>query len=501
MDYITTGKRTHHQTFMSDEIPTGRPLAHARWAGGLVIGLALAVLGGTLAWAALDLRARVRAQIVQRDAEILDAVTVMQHLNDQTAGETIAPLDDPGEQFQLALKVSRLRNVLGVRLYDGEGKFVNAFPAYITETALPAADLARLRQLEPVSYFSPGARMEEQDLLAETNSAPADLLFVEVPLRTAGQTRPAGVIQFLMDGRSIARQYADLDRNLMWKFATAFLAGAAVLTAGLGFALRRVRRANQKLAARTADLLRANRELALAARTSAVGAVAAHLIHGLKNPLSGLSQFVHQHHGKNGSTPEPEWQAALGTTQRMEELINRVVRVLQEEQSATAYEISVTELADLLARKMHTPAEAAGVRFKTKIRFDGLLSNREADLILLILENLVQNAIEAARPGKEVELKVTESAGSINFEVSDQGHGLAAAQEARLFMPGPSGKPGGGGIGLAISKQLAQCLGAKLELAANSPAGCTFRLVILPAAAGATPPARAEKGLGLRSPG
>ena len=342
--------------------------------------------------------------------------------------------------------------------------------------------------------------MQEQDLLAETNSAPADLLFVAVPLRTEGRAQPAGVIQFLMDGRSVALQYAELDRNLMWKFATAFLAGAAVLIAGLGFALRRVRRANQKLAARTADLLRANRELALAARTSAVGAVASHLIHGLKNPLSGLSQFVHQHHGENGNAPEPEWQAALGTTQRMEELINRVVRVLQEEQSATAYEISVTELADMLARKMQAPAEAAGVRFKAKIRFDGLLSNREADLVLLILENLVQNAIEASRPGKEVELKVTESAGPIAFEVSDQGGGLSAAQEARLFRPGPSGKPGGGGIGLAISKQLAQSLGAEMELAANSPAGCTFRLVILPTAAGSAPPDRMETELGLPSP-
>ena len=38
------------------------------------------------------------------------------------AGETLATLADPGEQFQLALKVSKLRNVLGVRLYAGDGK-------------------------------------------------------------------------------------------------------------------------------------------------------------------------------------------------------------------------------------------------------------------------------------------------------------------------------------------------------------------------------------------
>src|SRR5580692_1475715 len=103
-----------------------RPIQRPRWVPFLVIGLALAVLGGTLAWSALDLRARIRSQIVQREGEILDAVTIMQHLNDQESGETIASLADPGEQFQLALKVSRLRDVLAVRWYSADGKSVGA---------------------------------------------------------------------------------------------------------------------------------------------------------------------------------------------------------------------------------------------------------------------------------------------------------------------------------------------------------------------------------------
>jgi signal transduction histidine kinase len=462
---------------MDHNAKPGRSLRTSRWAGGLVIGLALAVLGGTLAWSAWDLRARIRAQIVGRDAEILDAVTQMQHLNDETAGETIATLEDPGEQFQLALKVSRLRNVLGVRLYARDGKFLNAFPAYITEAALPVHDLKRLQTLQPVSWFFARGRLQDQDMLAESNTAPAALLFVEVPLRTDNPPRLAGMIQFLMDGSTIAREYAALDQTLIRKFFTAFLIGAAILVAGLGFAWHRVQRANQKLARRTGDLLQANRELALAARTSAVGAVAAHLIHGLKNPLSGLRHFVHSQHVAGASS---EWQLALGTTQRMEELINRVVRVLQEQQAGVEYEISIPELVALLMPKAMAMAETHGIRFETKVRFDGNLSNREADLILLILENLVQNAIEATPAGKLVELNVTADAGVIRFEVRDQGPGLPAGMESRLFLPCASGKKGGGGIGLAISKHLAQSLGAQLELAINAPSGCTFRLAVRP---------------------
>jgi signal transduction histidine kinase len=368
--------------------------------------------------------------------------------------------------------------VLGVRLYSADGKFVNAFPAYITETALPVADLAQLKNLQPVSYFSARARMEEQDLLAETNNPMAALLFVEVPLRMDDQKRLAGVIQFLMDGSSIARQYADLNRNLALKFSIAFLVGAGILMAGLGLALRRVQQANQKLAERTGNLLQANRELALAARTSAVGAVASHLIHGLKNPLSGLHNFVHAHNAENKNGSDTEWQTALSTTQRMEALINRVVRVLQEQQSGVEYEISIAELVGMLDQKTKILAEATGVRLETKVLFDGMLSNRDANLILLILENLVQNGIEATPPGKSVEMCETGDAGAINFEVRDQGSGLPPGMETRLFTPCTSAKKGGGGIGLAISKQLAQSLGAKLELAVNSPTGCKFRLIV-----------------------
>jgi signal transduction histidine kinase len=485
---------------MRIEEPIDPPIQRSRWAPFLVIGMALAVLGGTLAWSALDLRARIRTQILEVNGEILDAVTLMQHTNDQANGETLASLADPGEQFQLALEVSRFRSVLGVRLYSADGEFTNAFPAYIAEAALRPSDLAQLRTLRPVSYFSAQAPMQEQDLLTETNSATEPLLFVEVPLRTDDDQHLAGVIQFLMDGSSIVRQYSDLDRNLALKFSAAFVVAAGILMAGLGLALRRVQRANAELAQRTDNLLQANRELALAARTSAVGAVASHLIHGLKNPLSGLRTFVHAQQTEKSNGSDTEWRTALSTTQRMEELINRVVRVLQEQQDGAEYEISIAELAGMLAPRAKALADSTGVGFATRVLFDRTLSNRQADLILLILENLVQNAIEATPRGKGVELCVTGEAGVINFEVCDQGAGLPPGVQARLFMPCTSGKKGGGGIGLAISKQLAQSLGAKLELTHSSASGCKFRLSLPEQPAGAIPRTAEGQSVAMNQP-
>jgi signal transduction histidine kinase len=107
---------------------------------------------------------------------------------------------------------------------------------------------------------------------------------------------------------------------------------------------------------------------------------------------------------------------------------------------------------------------------------EGMLTNREANLVLLILENLIQNAFQATPEGKSVRLNMVEENGTVQCDVLDEGTGLPAEVKARLFSPCRSTKPGGSGIGLAISKQLATQIGAALELKSASSGGCVFRL-------------------------
>lgn len=73
-------------------------------------------------------------------------------------------------------------------------------------------------------------------------------------------------------------------------------------------------------------------------------------------------------------------------------------------------------------------------------------------------------------------LRALGDAANIQFEVEDQGPGLCSLSAEKLFAPCSSAKKGGSGIGLAISRQLANHLGASLELKQSSPAGCCFRL-------------------------
>jgi signal transduction histidine kinase len=463
-------------------------ISSRRWLA-LMVTLALVVLGGAILSSVWLLRLKLHESIADHDGRILHAVSLLQQMGDDSGTETAGSLSDPGAQLDLILNISRLQGVIGIRLFSPAGRFVNALPAYITEGELPRQDLSILESLKPVSHYHPNGRLEDVDLLAEApRGVVTPLLIVNVPLHAKDQPQLLGVAQFILQGETLSQAFVELDRKLAWLAILVFLASGGMLTVALTFAFGKINRANRLLADRTASLLQANQELALAAKTSAVGAVAAHLIHGLKNPLSGLQGFVNHHGAGNGSARDPDWTEAVATTQRMQNLIGEVVRILGEQNSMAHYELSLEELAELIAARMTPVAEKLGVHFATQLEGSGTLSNREANLVALILENLIQNALQATPRSQSVLLSLVGSNGTVVFEVQDEGPGLPAVVREQLFAPCRSTKDGGSGIGLAISKQLATHLGGTLELKQSTGEGCVFRFALPLASANVSPP-------------
>jgi signal transduction histidine kinase len=111
------------------------------------------------------------------------------------------------------------------------------------------------------------------------------------------------------------------------------------------------------------------------------------------------------------------------------------------------------------------------------------ISGRRANLVTLVLRNLLQNALEATPRGGVVTLNAAGlHDGGAEFLVEDGGGGLPDSVRARLFQPCSSTKPGGSGLGLALSHQLAQQAGGRIELVRTGPEGTSFRLVLAPEA-------------------
>jgi len=279
------------------------------------------------------------------------------------------------------------------------------------------------------------------------------------------------VAELVLDGTGIDRELRKLDQHLFWQAALGFLLSGGAAGFALAWAFFRLQTMNRRLQNQAARLRRANQELALSNKTSALGAVTAHVIHGLTSPLNGLQNFVDAH-AEGGE----EWQAAMVNTRRMQTLVGEVMRVLGEQTQGIEYELSFEELAQVLERRVQPAAQTAGVQYEQCITARGELSSRTANLLLLILENLVQNAFQATPAGKRVTLSMAQASTGLRCEVTDEGCGLPPALLDRLFVPCRSTKASGNGLGLALSQHLARQLGAELRLVRSNKYGTTFAL-------------------------
>jgi len=443
----------------------------------LGMGLALGVLGVTLFtcwWLVRDL---VRHQILQRDAEALHATTLMEQIDALSLnGNEVRNEAQVG--FDAAILASRLKGVLGIRFFDTNGVFTDSFPAYILPEALEPDAMKSVRALEPYSRFCPNTPWRSIFIYRPDFSTGVmsriPILEVTVPLHRRDQANLAGAAQFVIEGQSIAAEYERLDHHLIRVFLLIFGVAGALLTLMIWPAFRRVEKLNQDLAARTVRLQRANEELALAARTSAIGAISAHLMHGLKNPLASLSQFVNDSQNDPGSHHQDEWQDASKAARRMQSLVEQTLEVLGDARGEPSYQIPVGELAAAVERRVTSFAAQRSVKLGVDVGGNCTLSSRTANLVSLVLVNLLENAIAATPAEGNVLLILRRENDRLKFSVRDRGPGFPMHLRDQLFLPCKSTREGGSGIGLAICKQIADHLGASLELTESDSNGCLF---------------------------
>ena len=101
-----------------------------------------------------------------------------------------------------------------------------------------------------------------------------------------------------------------------------------------------------------------------------------------------------------------------------------------------------------------------------------------------VLLNLISNAIKFTPSGGRAWLRASSGPDGLHIEVSDTGVGMAANQLQRIFdefvqiEEGTTRRHDGTGLGLALSRRLADLMGGRLTVTSSVGQGSTFRLAL-----------------------
>jgi two-component system phosphate regulon sensor histidine kinase PhoR len=205
------------------------------------------------------------------------------------------------------------------------------------------------------------------------------------------------------------------------------------------------------------------------------------LTHELKTPMTSISG--------NAQTllrtrmDEEEREDALlridAECTRVERLSQKMMQliVLNQRESIQLEPGSVSELLEEVRLSSAEQVRQRGLALTIACDMDTL--TMDADLLVSLLLNLIDNAGKASTPGGAIEISASDNA----ISVIDHGRGIPPGEIGKITQPfymvdkSRSRKAGGIGLGLALAEEIARLHGARLEFESEPGRGTTAKVV------------------------
>ena len=201
--------------------------------------------------------------------------------------------------------------------------------------------------------------------------------------------------------------------------------------------------------------------------------------HELNNSLTPIKSIAGSLESLLAREPQPpDWREdvrqGLAIIAKRSEALSRFMNAYARLARLPAPNLRPVDVASLIRR-------VAGLETRLSVVLtDGpaLMIEADEDQLEQLLINLLRNAVDAAlETGGQARLEWRQSANALEIIIEDDGPGLS--NTSNLFVPFFTTKPNGSGIGLVLSRQIAEAHGGALTLQDRPHGhGCEARLTL-----------------------
>lgn len=219
-------------------------------------------------------------------------------------------------------------------------------------------------------------------------------------------------------------------------------------------------------------------------RLSSMGEMAAGLAHQLRTPLATALLYV-------GNLARPALaeadrlrfaERALARLRDLEVMIRDMLSFVRGG-AAGDERFDLCEVVREIGPLVEPELGRRGVHLDLRCPAAAVVARGQRKALQGALSNLVENAIQASEKGTTVVLELSQVQGAPRVRVSDQGAGMSADVQSRLFEPFFTTRSDGTGLGLAIVRSVVDAHGGAVSVQSEPGRGATFE-VRLPAPGG-----------------
>ncbi len=219
-------------------------------------------------------------------------------------------------------------------------------------------------------------------------------------------------------------------------------------------------------------------------------AMVQNLSHELRTPLVFVKGFLHMlYSGEFGELSKDILQGLHTSLRRIEDLVkiieNTVALSEAEKITIDSVEVILQEVVNAVIQNYEERAAKSKITIVTDVPDGPLAASGDSDYIVLVLSNLLDNAVKFSPAGGLVTVSAKKLGESlIEVAVSDTGLGIAPEQLDRIFErfyqvdPSATRKYGGTGLGLSAARQIVESHNGELTVESQLGVGSIFRFTL-----------------------